>query len=29
MDFSVLILHPRVISIYQSCSYLTERYWIK
>ena len=29
MDFSVLILHPRVISIYQICSYLTERYWIK
>lgn len=29
MDLSVLILYPRVISIYQICSYLTERYWIK
>ena len=29
MDFSVLILYPRVISIYQICSYLTEGYWIK
>nr|VDD26346.1 unnamed protein product [Brassica rapa] len=25
MDFSVLILYPRVIFIYQICSYLTER----
>ena len=29
MDFSVLELHSRVISIYQICSYLTECYWIK
>ena len=29
MDLSVRILYPRVISIYQICSYLTERYWIK
>ena len=29
MDFSVLILYLRVINIYQICSYLTKRYWIK
>ena len=29
MDFSILILHPRVISIYQIHSYLMEYSWIK
>ncbi|CAI0548220.1 unnamed protein product [Linum tenue] len=29
IDVSARRLYPRVINIYQICSYLTEHYWIK